>query len=133
MKNIVIGLLCVMLSNTFLGVTISTFKCEFCLKRLFAGLFKSICIIVGIGLMYLCGVLNPDIIVADVAGISMNLADAVKSLFIAGIIVYGYKDLVKLKELLNVSTSIVAKKDENTKVVSVPVDNNIKGGMNEVQ
>lgn len=131
MKSIVIGLLCVMLSNTLLGVTISTFKCEFCFKRLFAGLFKSLCIVIGIGLMYLCGILNPDIIVADVAGISMNLAESVKTLFVAGIIVYGYKDLIKLKELLNVSTSIVAKKDDN-KVVSVPIENNIRGDTDEV-
>ena len=124
--NIVIGLVSLMLANILLGVTISTFKSEFRFKRLLAGLFKCLFIVLGIILMYLCGYLNPDIIVADIGGVSMNLNDAIKALFIAGIMMYGYKDLVKLKELIGVSTSIVARKDD-AEVISVPVSHNIRG------
>ena len=131
MQKIIIGLLCVMLANILFGATISKFKKEFKFKVLIKGIFKAVCVVIGCSLMYLCGTLNPDIIVCKIGSINMTLIEAMKFLFITGIVVYGYKDLVKLNELLRLYVNI-EEKDEEIKYVEVPIENNIRGNDNEV-
>lgn len=106
MMKIIIGLVSVMLANVLLGVTLATLKKEFKKEKLIAGLVKYGCMILGVGLMYLTGYLNPDIIVANIDGAEVNLVTGIEFLFISGIVYYGMQDLIKLKNLLGLSNDI---------------------------
>lgn len=115
-----------MAANILLGTAVSKFKCEFNKRKFFCGLFKAFCIIVACILMYLCGILNPNLVVTNIGGINMNLSDAMKTIFIAGIVMYAVKDLIKIKELMGVSMDIASVEGDNS-MVQVPIENNIKG------
>lgn len=106
MIKIVIGLISVMLANVLLGVTLAKLKQEFKKEKLLSGLVKYLGIVLGVLLMYLTGYLNPDIIVANVNGVEVNLMAGIEVLFISGIIFYGMQDLIKLKDLLGLSNDI---------------------------
>ena len=73
MIKIIIGLLCVMFANVLLGAKLADLQNKFSWKKLWAGVFKSVCIVVAVGLMYLCSYYNPDIFVASINGINVNL------------------------------------------------------------
>ena len=100
MIKIIIGLICVMIANIVLGSSIATLKKEWNKEKFINGITKSGFIILGCGLMYLCSYLNPNILAID----DMNLIDAMKTLFIAGIAMYGAMDFKKLAELLKIKT-----------------------------
>lgn len=93
MFPIVIGLFLVMISNIVLGVSIASIQCTFCKKTLATGIGKTFCIVLGGLLMYICALLNPNILVANIQGIDVNLTDAMELLFTSGIIYYAGKDL----------------------------------------
>ena len=63
--------------------------------------------------MYLCSYLNPDILVAEIGGISVNLITGMKTLFVSGIALYGYQDLSKLAKLLKVKVDVNEKKQDS--------------------
>lgn len=105
MFPIVIGLFLVMMSNIVLGASIASIQCTFCKKTLTTGIIKALCIVFGGLLMYICALLNPDILVANIQGIDMNLIDAMELLFTSGVIYYAGKDLKKLKDLLQIDSS----------------------------
>ena len=106
MIKIIIGLVSAMLANVLLGVTLAKLKQEFKKEKLLSGLVKYLGIVLGVLLMYLTGYLNPDIIVANINGIEVNLMAGIEVLFISGIIFYGMQDLIKLKNLLGLSNDI---------------------------
>ena len=106
MIKIAIGLVSVMIANVLLGVTLAKLKQEFKKEKLLSGLVKYLGIILGVSLMYLTGYLNPDILVASIDGIEVNLMAGIKVLFISGIVYYGMQDLIKLKDLLGLSNDI---------------------------
>lgn len=106
MLKITIGLISVMLANVLLGVTLAKLKREFKKEKLLTGLVKYASVLIGISLMYLAGYLNPDILVASIDGIEVNLMAGIKVLFISGIVYYGMQDLIKLKNLLGLSNDI---------------------------
>lgn len=106
MIKIVIGLISVMLANVLLGVTLAKLKREFKKEKLLTGLVKYASILIGISLMYLAGYLNPDIIVANINNVEVNLIVGIEVLFISGIVYYGLQDLIKLKNLLGLSSDI---------------------------
>lgn len=108
MIKIIIGLICVMVANVLLGVTLAKLKRQFKKEKLLNGLVKYLGIIIGISLMYLAGYLNPDVVVANINGIEVNLMAGIEVLFISGIIFYGMQDLIKLKNLLGLSNDITA-------------------------
>lgn len=112
MLNIIIGLLCVMIANVLLGSSIATLKKEFNKKTFWNGVVKFFFIMTSVCLMYLCSYLNPQILVANIGGQDVNLITGMKLLFIAGIVMYGYKDLVKLRDLLNIKTKIEERNEE---------------------
>ena len=105
MFTIVIGLFLVMMSNIVLGASIASIQCTFCKKTLTIGIIKVLCIVLGGLLMYICVLLNPEILVANIQGIDVNLTNAMELLFTSGIIYYAGKDLKKLKELLQIDSS----------------------------
>lgn len=106
MIKIIIGLVSVMLANVLLGVTLAKLKQEFKKEKLLSGLVKYLGIVLGVLLMYLTGYLNPDIVVANINNVEVNLMTGIEVLFISGIIYYGMQDLIKLKNLLGLSNDI---------------------------
>lgn len=124
MFNLFIGLVATMLANILLGMTLAKLKQSFNKKKLLEGLVKVISILLGIGLMYLTSYLNPDILVANINGTNVNLIDAIKLLFMAGIVMYGSQDLIKLKDILKLKTEISDVQEEST--IRIPIENIIE-------
>jgi len=106
MWKIVVGLVSLMLANILLGASYATLKKEFNWEKFWNGFAKFMFIVVAICLMYLCSYLNPDIMVANINGQEVNLISGMEVIFIAGIVFYGYQDLVKLKDLLQLKLEI---------------------------
>ena len=106
MIKIVIGLVSVMIANVLLGVTLAKLKKEFNKEKLLNGLVKYISIVLGVLLMYLAGYLNSDIMIANINNVEVNLMTAIEVLFVSGIVYYGMQDLIKLKDLLGLSSDI---------------------------
>jgi small basic protein len=128
MLKIILGLVCVMVANILFGTTVATIQKEFKWEKFWNGFFKCLFIVVGCSLMYLCSYLNSDIMIANINGMNVNLIDGMKLLFIAGIVLYGYKDIVNVKKLLGVSTDI--KEPEKVETIEIPIENEI-GGKND--
>lgn len=124
MLNLFIGLVATMLANLLLGMTLAKLKQNFNKKKFLEGLVKVISILLGIGLMYLTSYLNPDILVANINGTNVNLIDAIKLLFMAGIVMYGYQDLTKLRDILKLKTEINDLQEEST--IKIPTENIIE-------
>ena len=114
MLNLFIGLVATMLANVLLGMTLAKLKQNFNKKKLLEGLVKVVSILSGVGLMYLTSYLNPDILVANINGTNVNLIDAIKLLFMAGIVMYSSQDLIKLKDILKLKTEINDLQEEST-------------------
>ncbi len=126
MLNLFIGLVATMLANILLGMTLAKLKQTFNKKKMLEGLVKVVSILSGIGLMYLTSYLNPDILVANINGTNVNLIDAVKMLFMAGIVMYGSQDLIKLKDILKLKTEVLELQEEST--IKIPTENIIEWG-----
>lgn len=126
MLNLFIGLVATMLANVLLGMTLAKLKQNFNKKKFLEGLVKVISILLGIGLMYLTSYLNPNILVANINGTNVNLIDAIKLLFVAGIVMYGSQDLTKLKDILKLKTEINDLQEEST--IKIPTENIIERG-----
>ncbi|CCY79437.1 unknown [Mycoplasma sp. CAG:877] len=126
MLNLFIGLVATMLANVLLGMTLAKLKQNFNKKKFLEGLVKIVSILGGVGLMYLTSYLNPDILVANINGTNVNLIDAIKLLFLAGIIMYGSQDLIKLKDILKLKTEVLELQEEST--IKIPTDNIIERG-----
>ena len=126
MLNLFIGLASVMLANILLGTTLAKLKANFSKKKMLEGLVKVGCILAGIGLMYLTSYLNPDILVANINETNVNLIDGIKLLFMAGIVMYGGQDLIKLKDILKLKTEITDIQEKST--IKIPTENIINRG-----
>ena len=126
MLNLFIGLVATMLANILLGMTLAKLKQSFNKKKFLEGLVKVVSILSSIGLMYLTSYLNPDILVANINGTNVNLIDAIKLLFMAGIVMYGGQDLIKLKDILKLKTEILELQEEST--IKIPTENIIERG-----
>lgn len=124
MLNLFIGLVATMLANVLLGMTLAKLKQSFNKKKLLEGLVKIVSILAGVGLMYLTSYLNPDILVANINGTNVNLIDAIKLLFMAGIVMYGSQDLTKLRDILKLKTEINDLQEEST--IKIPTENIIE-------
>lgn len=124
MLNLFIGLVATMLANVLLGMTLAKLKQDFNKKKMLEGLVKVISILIGVGLMYLTSYLNPDILVANINGTNVNLIDAIKLLFMAGIVMYGSQDLTKLRDILKLKTEINDLQEEST--IKIPTENIIE-------
>lgn len=124
MLNLFIGLVATMLANILLGMTLAKLKQTFNKKKMLEGLVKVVSILSGIGLMYLTSYLNPDILVANINGTNVNLIDAIKLLFMAGIVMYGSQDLTKLRDILKLKTEINDLQEKST--IKIPTENIIE-------
>lgn len=126
MLNLFIGLVSTMVANVLLGMTLAKLKQSFNKNKFLEGLVKIVSILGGVGLMYLTSYLNSDILVANINGTNVNLIDAIKLLFMAGIVMYGSQDLIKLKDILKLKTEILELQEEST--IKIPTENIIDRG-----
>ncbi len=126
MLNLFIGLVATMLANILLGMTLAKLKQNFNKKKFLEGLVKIVSILGGVGLMYLTSYLNSDILVANINGTNVNLIDAIKMLFMVGIVMYGSQDLIKLKDILKLKIEILELQEEST--IKIPTENIIDRG-----
>lgn len=124
MIRLSIGLVSVMIANIIMGTTLAKLKSQFSKKKFLEGLVKVGSIIISILLMYLCSYLNADIMVASINGMNVNLMDGIKLLFMAGIIMYGSQDLIKLKDILKLKTEITDIQEKST--IKIPTENIIE-------
>lgn len=100
MENIIIGLICVITANVLLKLSLAKLKDEVSMKSLKNIIFKILCAFVSAGLIYYCGILNPQILVINMGGKDLNLIEALQMIFIAAIMFYGYSGINSLKEIL---------------------------------
>lgn len=106
MIKIIIGLIGAMLGNILLGSTLASFKKEWNKEKLISGIYKAGSIITGLGLVYLCGYLNPDIIKVVVDGKTVNLIEALKIIFISATTMYAAMDIKKAIDIFKIKVTI---------------------------
>lgn len=122
--KLIIGLVCVMLANVLFGSSLAKIQEEFNKKTFWNGVYKVAMIVVGSIALCITAYLNQDIILVSINGTNMNMKDAINTLLIAGITLYGAMDLKKVAQLIGVSTRVEDKTD--TPTVQVPQENVIE-------
>lgn len=122
MIDLLIGLVAAMVANFLLGTNLATLKDEFDKNKMKSGLLKIAGIVLGVVAMLGCAYLTNDIMVININSQNVNLLDAMRTIFIAGITYYGAQDVSKLIKILNVKVPVADKSDENMITIS---ENNI--------
>lgn len=117
MINLLIGLVASMVANFLLGTNLATLRNEFDKKKMIAGLLKIGGIVLGVGAMLLCAYFTKDIMVININSQNVNLLDAMRMIFIAGITYYGSQDVTKLIKILNVKVPVTEKTKEEIVVI----------------
>lgn len=118
MINLLIGLVAAMVANFLLGTNLATLKDEFDKKKMISGLLKIGGIVLGVMAMLVCAYCTRDIMVININSQNVNLLDAMKAIFVAGITYYGTQDISKLIKILNVKVPVAEKAKENTITIS---------------
>ena len=128
MKELIVicgGFACVMFANIILGSTLAGLQKNWNWKKFWSGFYKVFTIIAGVALLYLAFYLNPTIQVVSFGGTNLNILEALKIIFTAGIVTYGAMDLKKLVEIFNLKLEFNDIVEEET--ISIPKENEIKG------
>lgn len=124
MIDLLIGLVAAMGANFLLGTNLATLKDEFDKNKMKSGLLKIAGIVLGVVAMLGCAYLTKDIMVININSQNVNLLDAMRTIFIAGITYYGAQDVSKLIKILNVKVPVADKTEEN--MIIVPEQNIIE-------
>lgn len=117
MMKLLIGLVASMVANFLLGTNLATLKNEFDKKKMTSGLLKIGGIVLGVSAMLLCAYFTKDIMVININSQNVNLLDAMKMIFVAGITYYGSQDVTKLIKILNVKVPTADKTKEEVVVI----------------
>lgn len=117
MINLLIGLVASMVANFLLGTNLAALKDEFDKKKMWSGLLKIGGIVLGVGAMLGCAYLTKDIMVININSQNVNLLDAMKMIFVAGITYYGSQDVTKLIKILNVKVPVADKTEDAVVVI----------------
>ena len=112
------GFACVMLTNILLGSTLAGLQKNWNWQKFWSGFYKVATIILGVCLLYLAFYLNPTIQIVSFGGTNLNLLEALKTIFVAGIVTYGALDLKKLVEIFNLKLTFDDPVEDS--VVKVP-------------
>ena len=107
-----------MVANFLLGTNLATLKDEFDKKKMLSGLLKIGGVVLGVGAMLGCAYLTKNIMVININNQNVNLLDAMRMIFVAGITYYGAQDVSKLIKILNVKVPVAEKTKENTITIS---------------
>ena len=89
-------------------VTLAKIKGMFNKDKLITSFVKYISLIIGVFFLYIAGMLNENVIVAQIDGISVNLVSGIKLLFTLGLMYYGGQSLIKLKDLLGIKIGLIS-------------------------
>lgn len=114
MLNITLGLVFTMIANILLGASLAKLKKKFNKEKFLSGSFKILCIAIGVGLMYLCSYLNPNILIVSINNTNVNFIEAMKLIFASGIAYYGAQDINKLIKILKVDIPVEDVSEEPT-------------------
>lgn len=114
------GFASVMAANILLGSTLAGLKKEWSWQKFWSGFYKVGTIIAGVCLLYLAFYLNPTIQIVSFGGTNLNLLEALKTIFVAGIVTYGAIDLKKLVDIFNLKITFDAPVEKD--VVKVPAE-----------
>lgn len=114
------GFACVMLANILLGSTLAKLQKEWNWQKFWSGFYKVATIMMAVCLLYLAFYLNPTLQIVSFGGTNLNLLEALKTIFVAGIVTYGAIDLKKLVEIFNLK--ITFDKPVEKDVVKVPAE-----------
>lgn len=106
MWKLLLGLLCLMGANIALGASLAKLKEEFNKDNLINGGFKAGMIILALILIYVCGILNPDMIIGSINQENITLMKGLEYLYTTGIVLYGAMVLGKIGKLIGVSTTV---------------------------
>lgn len=112
MKNIIIGLISIMLSDIVLGLSIAKFRNEIDRNIILESIFKMGVILVSSSLVYLCGYLNPEILAINMGGVNVSLIDALKMIYIGAIMFYGYRCIKEISILLKVNDNFEIREND---------------------
>lgn len=97
-----------MVSNILFGVTLAKLKGMFNKDKLITSLVKYISLILGVFFLYIAGMLNENVIVAQIDGVFVDLVSGTKLLLTLGLMYYGGQALIKLKDLLGIKIGTIS-------------------------
>ena len=117
MIDLLIGLVASMVANFLLGTNLAKLKNEFDKKKMISGLLKIGGIVLGVGAMLICAYFTKDIMVININSQNVNLLDAMRMIFVAGITYYGAQDVTKLIKILNVKVPVADKSEDAIVVI----------------
>lgn len=96
MINLLIGLALAIVSNMLLGSVTSIINKKFNWKKLGKGATKGVVVLLTLTLLWIAGVLNPDVVVLDDLTITMGI----ELVTMASFVWYGSQALLKLKNIM---------------------------------
>lgn len=96
MANLLIGLGLVIMANMLLGSITSIINKKFDLKKLCKGIIKGWVVLSSIALLWLAGILNPDVVVLDEYTIVMG----VELITLSSFVWYSAQAIAKLKNIM---------------------------------
>ena len=103
------GLLLLIAANIALGSIRAVLARDWNQKTFFNGLIKAGIAIGAFAAVYLAGWLNPELIVAEIGGKTVNLEAAVYLVLLTGFVYYAAEVLKKLKNVLSLPSAGKAK------------------------
>lgn len=98
------GLVCLIASNTLLGIAIAELKVEFNKQTLIRGLLKNGAIAFAVFLIYVTGLIIPNMQVVLIDGEPLTLIQALDTGFMSTLAVYAAKTIKNLYILLTIDT-----------------------------
>ena len=104
---IALGLISLMMANILLGTGLSIIDNtqEFDIKKLKKGILKSLLVIVSFSLVYVCGLLNPNVVSIDINGQTVNLISGINIMLTLSAGLYAKKVFDKLGEVINLNVT----------------------------
>lgn len=102
--RLAVGLVLLIAANIALGSINAIIACEWDLVKFRNGCIKGGVIALSLIAVYFAGYLNPDLMVVEVSGQTVNLMTAVSLVMLAAFTAYAVDVLKKLKDMLSTTT-----------------------------
>lgn len=102
--RLAVGLVLLIAANIALGSINAIIACEWDLVKFRNGCIKGGVIALALIAVYFAGYLNPDLMVVEVSGQTVNLMTAVSLVMLAAFTAYAVDVLKKLKDMLSTTT-----------------------------
>ena len=102
--RLAVGLVLLIAANIALGSINAIIACEWDLVKFRNGCIKSAVVAAALVAVYFAGYLNPDLMVVEVSGQTVNLMTAVSLVMLAAFTAYAVDVIGKLKDMLSTAT-----------------------------